>query len=545
MVGKRRLGQYSIERTFELSEGGGPVSSTAAADAFELLMRTAFADPVVVLRSATHEIELELPEGATVSGFGAADAAPDEPPTTADDDATAKPWWHAPGVDEQPAAPAGPSAGVVALQQQAEQLRRQMATGAPADVAALFALSDSLRGLALAELAEMDATGSHLTTGAPTTASWLREQRTVSDVAARAEVRLATALREELPGVGALLRQGAITVEHARAAVAGTRGLDPRVVQDSDPAICALVTSTDPPTVRAYLRERAEAINPELGRESERRAHERRGLTLDQVGSSGGVLGGSLGVEDTEIVLLGLDLAVQADRSDGDLRSLRQRRADALVQWARQAAAQHSDQHSDQQLREDLRTTRSQLLLGCTLEQLNAARLAVDDTIGWSATASIGGARIPAGGTFGPGLLITTTALRRLVCDASISLVITDDEHPHPTEDLGTNPLGIRPDQRTPDPLYVGRAARIVTAAQWRALVVRDRHCVIKGCRRRPLQCQAHHVRHWLDGGTTDLDNLVLLCFQHHHEHHDRNHDLPHRDGRWITQTGWGAQAPP
>jgi hypothetical protein len=25
-----------------------------------------------------------------------------------------------------------------------------------------------------------------------------------------------------------------------------------------------------------------------------------------------------------------------------------------------------------------------------------------------------------------------------------------------------------------------------------------------------------HHVRHWIDGGPTDLDNLVELCDQHH-----------------------------
>ena len=73
---------------------------------------------------------------------------------------------------------------------------------------------------------------------------------------------------------------------------------------------------------------------------------------------------------------------------------------------------------------------------------------------------------------------------------------------------------------------------------------MRDRHCAVRGCHRRPAQCQAHHVKHWLDGGPTDLDNLVLLCHQHHHDHHDRGHDLQHHDGRWITSTGWADDPP-
>jgi hypothetical protein len=31
-----------------------------------------------------------------------------------------------------------------------------------------------------------------------------------------------------------------------------------------------------------------------------------------------------------------------------------------------------------------------------------------------------------------------------------------------------------------------------------------------------PLACDAHHLQHWADGGTTSLDNLVLLCRGHH-----------------------------
>ncbi len=64
--------------------------------------------------------------------------------------------------------------------------------------------------------------------------------------------------------------------------------------------------------------------------------------------------------------------------------------------------------------------------------------------------------------------------------------------------------------------LDVGRLHRLVTPALWRALVCRDRHCAFPGCTRPPLMCHAHHIVHWLHGGTTKLHNLVLLCGHHH-----------------------------
>jgi hypothetical protein len=64
--------------------------------------------------------------------------------------------------------------------------------------------------------------------------------------------------------------------------------------------------------------------------------------------------------------------------------------------------------------------------------------------------------------------------------------------------------------------LDMGRKTRLATPAQRRAVSVRDRHCRFPGCRRRPRWCDLHHIRSWLDGGPTDVDNLVLLCRRHH-----------------------------
>jgi hypothetical protein len=70
-------------------------------------------------------------------------------------------------------------------------------------------------------------------------------------------------------------------------------------------------------------------------------------------------------------------------------------------------------------------------------------------------------------------------------------------------------------------PLEVGRTSRVVTAAQRVALVVRDRGCSFPGCDRPPARCEAHHLVHWLHGGPTDLQNLVLVCRAHHRAVHE------------------------
>jgi len=53
--------------------------------------------------------------------------------------------------------------------------------------------------------------------------------------------------------------------------------------------------------------------------------------------------------------------------------------------------------------------------------------------------------------------------------------------------------------------------------------------------------CDAHYVTHWDDQGTTDPDNLALLC-RHHHGDTRRNHRSMQPTGgqrfSWTTPTG-------
>jgi hypothetical protein len=66
------------------------------------------------------------------------------------------------------------------------------------------------------------------------------------------------------------------------------------------------------------------------------------------------------------------------------------------------------------------------------------------------------------------------------------------------------------------EPLDLGHQSRSVTPGIRRALYLRDRGRAFPGCHRPPRHCQGHHIRHWADGGPTELGNLVLMCAHHH-----------------------------
>ncbi|MCF6386488.1 HNH endonuclease [Mycobacterium sp. MBM] len=65
-------------------------------------------------------------------------------------------------------------------------------------------------------------------------------------------------------------------------------------------------------------------------------------------------------------------------------------------------------------------------------------------------------------------------------------------------------------------PLDVGRRERLFTPAIRKALAVRDGGCAHPGCGRPVSWCDAHHIQPWEHGGTTSIDNGVLLCRLHH-----------------------------
>ncbi|MEW2479320.1 HNH endonuclease signature motif containing protein [Mycobacterium sp. NPDC049093] len=113
----------------------------------------------------------------------------------------------------------------------------------------------------------------------------------------------------------------------------------------------------------------------------------------------------------------------------------------------------------------------------------------------------------------------TTVAVHLNAADRIAALhlgpVLTDDERQYLLCDA-TCEVWL---ERQGRPIGVGRSTRTISRRLRRALEHRDRCCVVPGCgSTRGLH--AHHIVHWEDGGSTDLDNLVLVCPYHHRAHH-------------------------
>ncbi|HLS24753.1 MAG TPA: DUF222 domain-containing protein [Beutenbergiaceae bacterium] len=90
-----------------------------------------------------------------------------------------------------------------------------------------------------------------------------------------------------------------------------------------------------------------------------------------------------------------------------------------------------------------------------------------------------------------------------------------------------------------------GRAHRLFTAAQRRAIVARDRHCTYPGCTAPPILCETHHaIVRWADDGRTDVDNGALLCFHHHDLVETRGIAMAREAGRWRFYRRDGTELP-
>ena len=113
------------------------------------------------------------------------------------------------------------------------------------------------------------------------------------------------------------------------------------------------------------------------------------------------------------------------------------------------------------------------------------------------------GVSVLAGPRLGPGML------EEIICNGNVDLV------------------GITEKSRALD---LGRRSRTVGRKLRRHVLHRDSGCTVEGCSSR-YRLEVHHVIPWSHGGRTDADNLITLCWFHHHV-------SVHREGLEIIRIG-------
>jgi hypothetical protein len=293
--------------------------------------------------------------------------------------------------------------------------------------------------------------------------------------AATAEVRSARALGE-MPATRAALGAGEISGQATRLLVRAKEAQPGDFSRDEEVLLDAAKRLRVRDLYRAIEHWRQAADMAGSAEEEELRFH-RRYLHVSPTLHGSVRVDGDLDPETGQSVITALHAVGDADvRGFGDrpdLRSPRQRRADALGELCRQWL--------NSSARPTVAGERPHMSVIVDVESL------------------VGAAGKRSG--FESGQPLHPDSARRIACDAAITRVLTSGRS---------------------EPLDVGRRTAVVSPVTRRALVVRDEHCTFPGCERPSEWCDAHHVRHWADGGPTALSNLILLCRPHHRAMHQR-----------------------
>ncbi len=347
----------------------------------------------------------------------------------------------------------------------------------------------------LALVAEFDRRKGWVQWGMKSMAHWLSWSCSVGPGAAREYVRVARALTG-LPLVGEAFAQGRLSYSKVRAV---TRVAD-RVDETTLVEQAATHTAAQLEKVVRGYRKSERADQPVEQRRKARWFYDDDGML---------VLSARLTAEEGALLVAALEQARTGELEPAGCPDAADERAqlpsdvDALVALAQiaQAAGPVDSCGDDRHL---------------VVVHADAQVLAADQDPGPEA-----GCRIE----HGPGL--TAAAARRLACDAALVAWVSSVTRPG-------------------EQLKLGRKTRKISAALRRALRFRDGGCQFPGCPRKRF-LDAHHVVHWVNGGPTDLHNLLLLCQRHHRAVHDDGftlHPVPDQPGRWVFHRPDGTPIP-
>jgi len=305
--------------------------------------------------------------------------------------------------------------------------------------------------------------------GYPTTTEWLMALSGEPAAACRSKVAVAEAL-EQMPETKKAFAAGDLSESRVKV-LAQAQALAPDQFAQDETTLVAQVAAAPSRQVPTVLATWKRSTDPQAAETEAERLHQLRALHISKTWPGMVHLSGDLDPASAlEVLPIIQMLAEPANLDPADQRTPAQARADALVEVCRRY------------------TQTSQT------GKRNPARVLV--TIPWN-TLSAGKGIVDT--EAGP---ISGNTVRRLTCDATIARVLLDPESA---------------------PIEMGRATRVIPDHIRRLLELRDQGCTHPGCDMPATWCDAHHIIHWADGGTTDLPNLRLLCTRHHTAVHEQD----------------------
>jgi hypothetical protein len=314
-------------------------------------------------------------------------------------------------------------------------------------------------------LAEIDRRRCYQPYGYLSTTAYVADSIGESQQAAAGEVRVARALAE-MPQTAAAFAEGDIDRTRVRRLVRA-RETAPQPFADAEAMLVDRARNLDAQRFTIAVEMWRRGTEPEIAAAEERERFARRRLSIRDRFDGMIELEALLDAVSGETIRAAIEsLASPANRNSYDDRTPTQNRADALAEICRN--------HLDSGTAPTTGGRKPHLNILVDLDTLHGPTRRSE---------------------IGHGRLLGPAGIEFLACDSTICRVV------------GDGPGHI---------LDMGRSVRTATPAQLQALAIRDQGCVIPGCGRPPAWCDAHHLIAWIEGGLTNIDEMVLLCRPHH-----------------------------
>jgi hypothetical protein len=313
----------------------------------------------------------------------------------------------------------------------------------------------------------------HLADGSLSLAAWLRHNCGLSFGSACEKATIARQF-DELPSTAAAFASGVFGYDSARILARTASAVGTDAYRPGERAMIDAARRLEPGQLRLAAAALRHCVDPDGSLAEAEDAHSLRSLKIGSGWEGRYIVNGEFDAEGGATIVEALN-SLMGPRCPDDFRQPWQRRADALVELARQRLDAGN-------------------LPGVGGQKPHLSLL-VRSTDGGAGELEWGG-------------MVPADSVLRLACDSALTVLAVNGEG---------------------EPVATSGTVRTIPPSLRRALVARDRGCRFRGCDRPAAWTDGHHLRHRAHGGKNTLRNLVLLCRRHHRRVHE---------GGWRLQWG-------